>query len=231
MHAQYMSQEFCSMTVQCLIMFDHVWSVQRYSTCTLNHWENEGVCEQLLLRSDCERIELQPLGFPVDLSGLRSFKKKGTERTGILNLASSTCQKLPHGSVGGDWIILTQPSCKTTWYCIPLKDAYGHTSWMWKASLFRAFASEKLPFPRTTMERAGHRSCWVHQRWRNWNIWRCRCGISGLVMRTKWVWMDWKCMECMECNAFEVWSRKIKHGHISQIGLQPSSTILDVEEV
>eukprot|EP00434_Breviolum_minutum_P026241 symbB.v1.2.023196.t1/scaffold2107.1/size91221/5 len=40
-----------------------------YSTCTLNHWENEGVCEQLLLRSDCERIELQPLRFPVDLSG------------------------------------------------------------------------------------------------------------------------------------------------------------------
>ena len=44
----------------------------RYSTCTLNKWENEGICKQLLRSvEDCERISLDDvLGAPsVDSSG------------------------------------------------------------------------------------------------------------------------------------------------------------------
>ena len=44
---------------------------ERYSTCTLNKWENEGICQQLLRSvEDCERISLDDvLGASVDSSG------------------------------------------------------------------------------------------------------------------------------------------------------------------
>ena len=43
----------------------------RYSTCTLNKWENEGVCQKLLTSvADCERIPLKDvLGVSIDASG------------------------------------------------------------------------------------------------------------------------------------------------------------------
>lgn len=116
-------------------VFDHVGSVQRYSTCTLNHWENEGVCEQLLLRSDCERIELQPLRFPVDLSGgIRwKFNKKGTERTGISSLGSSKCQitsnyHMDHSEMFG--IILSCVlTCSSIWFCHSVAKQLGFSLW------------------------------------------------------------------------------------------------------